>query len=247
MPSRRRAGHPRTASERLALWDAKMDGDIYARTLQKLKPLAREGEATYQAEFDRLLAIVKRVLEGSTEFYNAQAYMWYAEKLWSLTQRFSGPALQKEADALYLWHLARGRDDIALRAIAKALGVNISPLETIIENVMAPLLLSILAQGTITADGTEQTVVEYTGKISQISGYIDLSNMEDGDAVTVKLYVKIKPDGGYKLYHAETFNDKQEEPALYILPKVTGIAYKVTIQQTKGTYKSFDYLFIKGA
>jgi hypothetical protein len=106
---------------------------------------------------------------------------------------------------------------------------------------------SVLVQGTITADGTEQTVVEYTGNIAQISGYIDLSNMEDGDAVTVKLYVKIKPDGGYKLYHAETFNDKQEEPALYILPKVTGTAYKVTLQQTKGTYKSFDYLFIKGS
>jgi hypothetical protein len=90
-----------------------MDGDIYARTLQKLKPLAREGEATYQAEFDRLLAIVKRTLEGSTEFYSAQAYMWYAEKLWSLAQRFSEPALQKEADAPYLWHLSRGRDDVA--------------------------------------------------------------------------------------------------------------------------------------
>jgi len=106
--------------------------------------------------------------------------------------------------------------------------------------------LSTVAQGTVTADGTEQTIIEYTGKAS-LSGYIDLSNMEDGDTVTVRLYVKIKGEGDYRLYHAETFNGRQEEPALYILPKVTGIAYKVTIQQTRGSYKSFDYLFVKGA
>jgi hypothetical protein len=104
--------------------------------------------------------------------------------------------------------------------------------------------LSIVAQGTVTADGTEQTIIEYTGKAS-LSGYIDLSNMQSGDTVTVRVYVKIRRDGDYKLYQAETFSNKQDEPALYILPKATGYAYKVTIQQTSGVYKSFDYLFIK--
>jgi len=246
MPSRRRAGHPRTASERLALWDAKMDGDIYARTLQKLKPLAKEGEATYQAEFDRLLAIVKRILEGTPEHSSVQAYMWYAEKLWSLTQRFSGPALQKEADALYLWHLARGRDDVALRAIARALGVEISPLEDIIDTVLAPRLMKIIAQGTVTADGSEQVLVEYSG-LATVSGYVDLSSMDEGDGVVIRVYTKIRPDGEWKLYDEGRFYGKQAYPALHILPRVTGYAYKVTLQQTSGTYKSFDYLFVKGA
>jgi hypothetical protein len=241
MPSRRRAGHPRTASERLALWDAKMDERVYSQLLPKLKPMARNDEAVYQAEFDRLLAIVKRVLEESTEFYNTQAYMWYA-----LTQRLSGPALQKEADALYLWHLARGRDDVALRAIARALGVEISPLEDIIDTVLAPKLMKVIAQGTVKADGTEQVLVEYVG-LATVSGYIDLSAMEEGDEVVVRVYTKIKPDGEWKLYDEGRFYGKQTYPALHILPRVTGYAYKVTLQQVSGAYKSFDYLFVKTA
>jgi hypothetical protein len=246
MPARRRAGHPRTASKRLAMWDAKMDGDVYAQTLSKVKPLAREGEVAYQAEFDRLLNIVKRALEDTPEYSSVQAYMWYAEKLWSLTQRFSGPALQKEADALYLWHLARGRDDLALRAIARALGVEISPLEDIIDTVLAPKLMKIIAQGTVKTDGSEQALVEYIG-LATVSGYIDLSSMEEGDEVVIRVYTKIKPDGEWKLYDEGRFYGKQTYPALHILPRVTGYAYKVTLQQTGGSYKSFDYLFVKGA
>jgi len=246
MPAKRRHGIPRPPSRRFDLWDKKMDPEVYSYTLPKTKPIGAPDEMNYQTVFENLLNIVKKILQDTDEYSNTQAYMWYAEKLWSLIQKYSGPALQKEADALYLWHLARGRNDVVLRIIAKSLGVNISSLESILEKVMAPLLLSVIAQGSITSDGTEQTIVEYTGNISQISGYIDLSNMQNGDTVTVRLYVKIKSEGDYKLYHAETFNDKQEEPALYILPKVTGIAYKVTIQQTKGSYKSFDYLFVKG-
>jgi hypothetical protein len=228
------------------MWDRKMDPEIYSYTLPKTKQIGGPYEMHYQTVFENLLNTVKKILQDTSEYSNTQAYMWYAEKLWSLTQRYSGPALQKEADALYLWHLARGRNDIALRTIAKSLGVNISPLESILENVMAPLLLSIVKQGSITTDGTEQTIVEYVGNISQISGYIDLSNMQDGDTVTIRTYVKIKPDGEYRLYDSEDYAGKQESPALYILPKLTGVAYKVTIQQTSGSYKSFDYLFVKG-
>jgi hypothetical protein len=100
--------------------------------------------------------------------------------------------------------------------------------------------------GTVTTDGTEQVVVEYTGSISSISGYIDLSNMVDGDSITIKAYVRIKETGDYVLYRLETYSNKQTEPALYVMPRLSGYAFKVTIQQTAGTtFKSFDYLFIK--
>jgi len=246
MPAKRRHGIPRPPSRRFEMWDKKMDPGVYSYTLSKTKLIGGPDEMNYQTVFENLLNIVKKILQDTDEYSNTQAYMWYAEKLWSLTQKYSGPALQKEADALYLWHLARGRNDTVLRIIAKSLGVNISSLESILENVMAPLLLSIVKQGSITTDGSEQTIVEYTGNISQISGYIDLSNMQDGDTVTIRTYVKIIPDGEYRLYDGETFVGKQESPALYILPRLTGVAYKVTIQQTSGLYKSFDYLFVKG-
>jgi hypothetical protein len=102
-----------------------------------------------------------------------------------------------------------------------------------------------IAQGTITADSTEQTLVEYVGEISQIGGYIDLSSMEEGDEVVIRVYTKIKPDGEWKLYDEGGFYGKQAYPALHILPRVAGYAYKVTLQQASGTYKPFDYLFVK--
>ena len=107
-------------------------------------------------------------------------------------------------------------------------------------------LLRILRKGTLVADGSEQTLIEYSGAVALISGYVDLSNMTDGDEVAITSYVKIKEDGDYIVYRREVFTGKQPEPALYILPRPAGLAYKVTLQQTAGVYKSFDYLFIKG-
>ena len=107
--------------------------------------------------------------------------------------------------------------------------------------------LNIIKMDTITADGSEQVLLEYAGKISTISGYIDLSNMEAGDTVIIRSYVKIKEGGNYVLYYPATFEGKQVEPALYVLPRVSGFAFKITLQQTAGSYKIFDYLFVKGA
>jgi hypothetical protein len=70
--------------------------------------------------------------------------------------------------------------------------------------------------------------------------------MDAGDVVTIRVYVKIREDSDYKLYRSETFEGKQGEPALYMLPRLSGFAFKATLQQTAGAYKSFDYLFVKG-
>ena len=105
-------------------------------------------------------------------------------------------------------------------------------------------------EGTVTMDGTEVTVVqdEITGNPTRhLEGWIDLSPMQAGDVVVIRVYTKIKPDGEWKLYDEGRFYGKQAYPALHILPRVTGYAYKVTLQQVSGVYKSFDYLFVKTA
>ena len=106
-------------------------------------------------------------------------------------------------------------------------------------------VVEVIGKGTITADGSEQIVVEYSGSLSRISGFIDLSNMVDGDSITVRAYVKIKDGGNYVTYKPETYSNSQPEQALYFLPRLSGYGYKITIQQTSGTYKSYDYLFVK--
>lgn len=85
---------------------------------------------------------------------------------------------------------------------------------------------------------------EYHG-LAVISGYIDLSNMEDGDEIIIRAYQKIERDGDWKLYRPETFVGRQIETALYVMPRLSAYAFKITIQQTSGTPKTFKYFFVK--
>jgi len=102
----------------------------------------------------------------------------------------------------------------------------------------------VIAEGTITTDGTEQVVFEIVELIN-LEGYIDLSNMTEGDTIILKRYVKIKEGGSYKLHAKETYSGVQEEP-LIRFPEIAGrYGIKITIQQIAGTYKSFDYQFFK--
>jgi hypothetical protein len=98
-------------------------------------------------------------------------------------------------------------------------------------------------KGTLIADGSEQVVVEASGSV-RVSGYISLANMEEDDTVIIRQYMKLL-NGEYERYASETYTGVQENPVIYITPKELASAIKVTLQQTGGTYKTFDYLFIK--
>jgi len=247
MPAKRRRTIDRNPLHRLEMWDKKMNPSVYAINLQAVKPIAMPKVSSYQYIHESLISTVKNILSNyPNEAAILQEYMWYAEKLWKLTKQYTSQALQTQADALYLWYVARGRSDIALRLIAKTLGINISPAEQIIDRVLSPILHRIIGKGTLTADGSEQTLIEYTGDISLISGYVDLTNMESEDTVIIKSYVKLKEDGEYRLYRSETFQGHPVEPAVYVLPRLSGYGIKLTIQQTTGTYKNYDYLFVRG-
>lgn len=97
-----------------------------------------------------------------------------------------------------------------------------------------------VARGKITADGSEQTLVEDT-LLSNLSGFVDLTQMQPGDTVTIRQYVDM--NGGYKLYADETYNDAQIQPAVYITAKTSNTKMKITLQQTAGTYREFSYEF----
>jgi len=233
------------------MWSKKMNPVLYSEILQRTKPLAMGKVMSYQVTHEQLITMVKRVIENlGSEGARTHEYMWYAQKLWKMINTYKSEALQKEADFLYLYYRSKGNNDTALRAIAQSLGIKISPIEDIINKlgveVGVPTALQIIGRGAILTDGTEQTIIEYTGNITMIQGYIDLSNMDEEDAIIIKAYVKVSEDGEYKIYESNTFNGVQEKPALYVMPRLSGYAFKLTIQQTTGSYKSFDYLITKG-
>jgi len=101
-------------------------------------------------------------------------------------------------------------------------------------------------EDTLTANGTEQVVVEATGTLEfKLEGYIDLSNLSSGDTVVIREYMKIKSTGEYKKYAEEKYSGSQPLPLLHIITKPSRYGLKITLQQTAGTYRSFDYQFFK--
>jgi hypothetical protein len=109
-----------------------------------------------------------------------------------------------------------------------------------------PVLLQEFKVATLTADGTEQTVIE-SSVIGEIEGWIDLANMASGDTVTIKVYVKMKSGGTYRLYDSTTYSGAQTNPAIHVVKLSAKYGFKVTFQQTAGLYRTFDYNFFKRA
>lgn len=100
-----------------------------------------------------------------------------------------------------------------------------------------------VAEGAKTADGSEQKVVEDSAGPAILSGFISLKNLQGGDSVTVRAYAMV--NGTYGLYGQDTYTGAQTEPVL----RINGIRYKdkikITLQQTAGSYRSFDYEFVR--
>ncbi len=94
--------------------------------------------------------------------------------------------------------------------------------------------------GTLTADGTEQTVRDYTG-LGKLHAYIDLTNMVAGNSVTIRQFMKIKTAGAYVKYAQETYTDVQTLPLLHIIMKPGKFGVKVTLQQAAVVYKTYDW------
>lgn len=100
------------------------------------------------------------------------------------------------------------------------------------------------AVGTLVADGSEQGVTELVG-LATLEGWIDLSNMQAGDAVVIKEYVKLKSGGTYILYDSAEYSGVQAKPALHVVKLPAKYGVKVTLQQTAGTNREYDYNFFK--
>lgn len=98
------------------------------------------------------------------------------------------------------------------------------------------------AEGTLGSDGTEQTVAEITEAV-RLSGYISLANMQAGDTVVLRQYVKLFDT--YERYAEDEYSDVQGSPMVYFTPKEISSGLKVTLRQTIGPSRNFSYKFIK--
>lgn len=94
--------------------------------------------------------------------------------------------------------------------------------------------------GTLTATGAEDEIRESLVE-GKLHAFIDLTAMQAADSITVREYMKIKAAGSYIKYAEEVYADVQSLPMLYIVTKPSKHGVRITLEQTAGTYRSFDW------
>jgi len=98
--------------------------------------------------------------------------------------------------------------------------------------------------GTTTADGTEQTLGDRTAN-KYYSAHVDLQLMQASDITVLKLYIKTLTTSTAALYWTETYRDAQTTPVIFIPPQPSAWEWKLTLQQTAGTNRDYDWSIYK--
>ena len=108
---------------------------------------------------------------------------------------------------------------------------------------------SILASGTQTATiDTEHTLLDETASEGKVlDALIDLANMVSGDTLELRVYVKALTGGTLRRAYYQKFVGSQDSeailksPIIYV-PAVTATTeWKLTLKQTAGTGRAFDW------
>lgn len=103
-----------------------------------------------------------------------------------------------------------------------------------------------IVDDTETADGTEQTILEVTAdKLKVLYGWISINAMDTDDKLVIRTYHDF--GGGYVVHAVEDYKDAQAKSAIYVVDRMfkIGAKYKVTIQQTAGTYRDYPFIFFQ--
>lgn len=112
-----------------------------------------------------------------------------------------------------------------------------------------PVITTLLSpnpgSGNQTADGSEDVLASSTslsvGAIFQ--PIIDVSNMADGDVLVVKTYKQANGSGSLVEESAVSFANAQSDdtPPLPVTACANGVGYKVTLTQTAGTNRTYQW------
>jgi len=226
--------------KRILKWTVKTEPEVFTPIYEKMRPIMVERAIAFQSKHQAQITRIRNLIEQYiTNPYLKMSYVSYGQRIAKIAEKYGGKAaIMAAVGELLLWK-QRGLDEIMLISIAKLFNLDVT--------MWIPTLIERIGEGDVVASITETIVIDYVGPLAMISGWLDLSNMEDGDEVIIRLYVKTEEAGEYKLYSSDTFTGKQEAPALYLTPKLSAYGYRVTIQQTAGTPKAFHYFFARTA
>lgn len=96
------------------------------------------------------------------------------------------------------------------------------------------------ASGTLTADGSEQTLSTVAAPRTLICA-IDLTNLADGDVVVVRAYRKVLSGGGHLMLWEEYIAGAVLDPCLLSAAMPSPHSGYFTLMQVAGTYRQFPW------
>jgi hypothetical protein len=102
-------------------------------------------------------------------------------------------------------------------------------------------MVTLSSSGTQTATiNTEHTLYNPTTS-KFFTGYVDLTNMATGDITEIRIYVIVKSAGSYIQYYKATYTDNQSDDLVYLPTLPSDIGWKLTLKQTTGTGRAYDW------
>ncbi len=99
----------------------------------------------------------------------------------------------------------------------------------------------VFSNGTVTSSAVEQDLFSPTSSDAYYGAYIFCHNMQVGDTVVIKIYVKDQEGGTNRIFQTVTLSNVQSDPA-YFVPFLPTKAYKITIQRTAGTDRVYNWM-----
>lgn len=100
------------------------------------------------------------------------------------------------------------------------------------------------SSGTVTADGTEQTLATSTTNAT-FQPKFDLSNMQNGDAVELRIYTKVLSTSGLVQCWKGTYANVQINVDTIGPMLASDQSYKITLKQILGTARNFDWSLLR--
>lgn len=97
------------------------------------------------------------------------------------------------------------------------------------------------ASGTLTTDGTEQTLATLTSN-SVKTWTVDLGNLQNGDEVVARIYLTTLPAGVERLaWPPVPWRHMQAGPIKQSLPIPAAVSVRFTLQRTAGVDRSIPW------
>ena len=122
-----------------------------------------------------------------------------------------------------------------------SVGIDLSSITSLLGDVLMEITED---NATLTATGSEQTVYAHV-PASNVeipdTVHLDLTNMAEGDILVLRLYRKVKSGGAYILSDIKTFTGAQAVPGIKVQGEMTLYGWKVTMEQTAGVNRDYDW------